>query len=652
MAKIRELSLGEALPSTVVHVAGHPYLLHTESEATVHPLSGDALVPATFVDFDGPEGYLDDVIAGADFARDDVWNEGFLKAVIHKHGKKITSSTHISSKILHSMHQLPDGHGPALPTGPCVILPSGNIHRVYRLYADENNAFVRGVLPNTASTFRWLEVSDMIPVPSRIYAREPTTERPLAGLRFGVKDVIDVAGLETGNGSKCFRELYPPKVSTAPFISQLITAGAVMVGKMRCCQWCDGQDPLERLEEVTPTNPRGDGFQKPSASSSGSAAGCASYPWLDFTIGTDTGGSIRHPAGVNGLYGIRPTVGCLDSAGLLCTRYMDTPGVFARSAAVAEIVTKAAMKAPSLLSPQELPGQSRAESSDPSNNFEPVKKTRRFKLLYAVEPPSEEPSKTPKFFSSAGNGPEAQTPAGKLMRNFIEKLETHLGCAGQETCLYDLWKKQHPPGTPESLVEATGTIYQNIVYPTLYHQTIKPFIHDFKAVHGENARPFIESTTKARLDYGARVSGEEQMDAMAAFESYAAWVNDILLVCSSDDDETHITEENEIPLLIYPQSWGVPQYRDEVAKSEDGKLFWSGFSVYSISYCSGCPDFTIPVGEVEFTSKFTGLKGYLPVAVSLLGPRGMDLEMLRLIRGLEEKGVFRELQCGSRLFYG
>lgn len=83
-------------------------------------------------------------------------------------------------------------------------------------------------------------------VPSKLYSPAPSAARPLSGLRFGVKDAIDVAGLETGCGSKCCRELYPPKESTAECIKNLTDAGAVMVGKMRCCQWCDGQDPLER----------------------------------------------------------------------------------------------------------------------------------------------------------------------------------------------------------------------------------------------------------------------------------------------------------------------------------------------------------------------------------------------------------------------
>jgi Asp-tRNA(Asn)/Glu-tRNA(Gln) amidotransferase A subunit family amidase len=65
-------------------------------------------------------------------------------------------------------------------------------------------------------------------------------------MRFALKDAIDVHGLETGAGSQCFREHYGKKTETAIFVDQLLKAGAVMVGKTRMCQFCDGQSVMER----------------------------------------------------------------------------------------------------------------------------------------------------------------------------------------------------------------------------------------------------------------------------------------------------------------------------------------------------------------------------------------------------------------------
>lgn len=509
-----------------------------------------------------------------------------------------------------------------LLAGPYVVHTStGYVYSVLKLCEDYNNAFVGGALKDGPSRYRRLRFTDRIPVPSKMYYRDPTTDHPLKGLRFGVKDTIDIAGLQTGNGSKCCRELYPPSKVTAACIDRLVSAGAIMVGKMRCCQWGDGQDPLERLEEVTPTNPRGDTFQKPSASSSGSAAGCASYEWLDFTIGSDTGGSVRHPAGVNGIYGIRPSLGSMDSSGLVCTDLMDTPGIFARSASVAEAVCKVMME-----------DVTQASSVAGGNT--------RYNLLYAVEAESAEPTETPKFFSRDGHGPEAVTSAGEIMESFVQRLEEFLGCKRQEVCIFDLWKKTHPKGTSGDLLKATGDVYKNIVYGQLSRDVVQPFTREYIQRFGK--QPFIEANTKARLDYGASVSDADLQASIDAFKSFADWVNQALLPQPSDD--------GEVTLLVYPQSWGTPQYRDDLGRLKSGQVFWNGFSVYSLSYCSGCPDFTLPIGEVEFESKFTNRNEHLPVALSLMGPRNLDTMLLGLTRELQDAGILQPVDCGSRLW--
>lgn len=136
-----------------------------------------------------------------------------------------------------------------------------------RLFEDTSKAFVGGVLFDSRSDekYTWLRGTSVNPIspafpgffaaksakhiaiPSRLYYGARNSERPLCGMRFAVKDVIDINGLKTACGSKCFGSLYPPKASTAPFLKQLIRAGAVLVGKLRCTQFCDDQDPLDRL---------------------------------------------------------------------------------------------------------------------------------------------------------------------------------------------------------------------------------------------------------------------------------------------------------------------------------------------------------------------------------------------------------------------
>ena len=153
-------------------------------------------------------------------------------------------------------------------------------------------------------------------VPSRCYFK-PSKERPLGGARITIKDNIDVAGHKTTLCNRAWQELYPPCKKNAHCVQVLIDAGAVIVGKAKLMAMIMREEPLECVEFTAPFNPRGDGYQVPSGSSHGSAAGIASYDWLDFSIGSDTNGSGRKPAQYNGCYSISPTYGIMDTTGVV-----------------------------------------------------------------------------------------------------------------------------------------------------------------------------------------------------------------------------------------------------------------------------------------------------------------------------------------------
>ena len=67
-------------------------------------------------------------------------------------------------------------------------------------------------------------------------------------LRFAVKDIIDVAGLETGLGNRSYRSLYPRRPSSARCVSQLIDSGAIFVGKTKTTQFAEGEVPMQWYE--------------------------------------------------------------------------------------------------------------------------------------------------------------------------------------------------------------------------------------------------------------------------------------------------------------------------------------------------------------------------------------------------------------------
>ena len=151
---------------------------------------------------------------------------------------------------------------------------------------------------------------------------------PLDGLRFAVKDLIDVAGVPTGGGNPDWPRHHPTPARHAVVVQALLDAGASVVGKTvtdEVSLGILGENP----HDGTPLNPAAPG-RVPGGSSSGSASAVAGGA-CDFALGTDTGGSVRVPASFCGLYGIRPSHGRIDFTGIAVqSPSADTCGWFAR----------------------------------------------------------------------------------------------------------------------------------------------------------------------------------------------------------------------------------------------------------------------------------------------------------------------------------
>jgi amidase len=160
----------------------------------------------------------------------------------------------------------------------------------------------------------------------------PTSSGPLDGLRFAVKDTIDVAGFKTGCGNPTWRDSHPAAVVHAVCVEQLLLAGARCVGKTICDELA-----FSLLGENhfygTPLNAHAPD-RVPGGSSSGSASAVA-CGLSDFALGTDTGGSTRIPASNCGIWGYRPSHDFVSVAGVnpLAPSF-DSVGVFAQSADV------------------------------------------------------------------------------------------------------------------------------------------------------------------------------------------------------------------------------------------------------------------------------------------------------------------------------
>lgn len=143
---------------------------------------------------------------------------------------------------------------------------------------------------------------------------EPYQTGCLDGLTFAVKDNIDLAGKITSYGSRPWADKHLPAVYNALCVDQLLGEGARCVGKTVADEFTYSLDG-ESLFFGTPLNPKAPD-RIPGGSSSGSASAVA-CGLADFSLGTDSGGSIRVPASLCGVWGMRPSLHRVSEAGVL-----------------------------------------------------------------------------------------------------------------------------------------------------------------------------------------------------------------------------------------------------------------------------------------------------------------------------------------------
>lgn len=159
----------------------------------------------------------------------------------------------------------------------------------------------------------------------------------LDGLRFAVKDNIDVAGLPTTAGCASFSYT---AAESATVVQRLLAEGALLCGKTNLDQFACGLNGTRSPYGAVPNafNP----LYVSGGSSSGSAYAVATGQ-VDFALGTDTAGSGRVPAGLNNIVGLKPSRGFISTAGVVpAARSVDAVSIFARTVPMAWRVLQSA----------------------------------------------------------------------------------------------------------------------------------------------------------------------------------------------------------------------------------------------------------------------------------------------------------------------
>lgn len=276
--------LQHSLASTVsrtgqtVELDGIPYYLPATPITTLHHdnfhgtfSKHNTLTPLTVITANGSSysgSDLSTTIASYK-AHDDVFSEGFLEAIYVQyigfkprgHDWKASSYNNITNGTAAVLHKQV-GNSSAIPPGPYFLSSTGAVYEAWRLYSDFAGAFTEPLLANGDGTYSVLPAgvsgqSLAVAVPSRLYFTK-TAEKPLAGVRLGIKDIYDIAGVRTSNGNRAWYHLYPAPEEHATPVGRLIEAGAVIVGKMKTSQFANGESATaDWVDYHSPFNPRG-----------------------------------------------------------------------------------------------------------------------------------------------------------------------------------------------------------------------------------------------------------------------------------------------------------------------------------------------------------------------------------------------------------
>lgn len=425
-----------------------------------------------------------------------------------------------------------------------------------------------------------------VAVPSRLQSRH---------LRIAVKDIFRVHGLKTSLCNSSYYQLSSPALQSAGVVQKLVSRGHHILGLTKLSSMIAREEPSDAVDFQTAFNPRGDGYQSPAGSSSGSAAAVASYEWLDSAIGTDTSGSGRRPALVNGIFQFRPSHDAVPLDGMVPTfLQFDTPCVFARNLEVLEDVLSAWV---------------------PRVDLSLEKSNSDLEIIYPLD-----------YLPKAVPGQLA------ILDSFVDDIATHLNAAITRISIRKSWEAASPPNASDDI-----EVYLKDVIAHTYHYSFYHASDGFRTEYLEKfgREPYVIPFVKQRWASGAAVSTEQYIEGLRKLEVYRDWLLRNIF-------------KTKKALMVLPISPVEPHYRDERTESPSQQ---SATDELFLSPILRSPDIVVPIGEIPYQSRITRNQELLPIAINVVGTPGMDYWVLECMRTvLQKSGRPSEVKAGKRMF--
>ncbi|KAF5701595.1 glutamyl-tRNA(Gln) amidotransferase subunit A [Fusarium mundagurra] len=654
------LGVSAASVSRQIQLGDHEYFVPPTAAWTLDSwdaeVGAEEFTPLTVVKLNGTANAERVASALGEYEKDDVWTKEFTQALYVKTDTELAfnSSKYNVSAVFTGKE--------SVPAGPYFVHRyTGNVFQAYRLYVDTNQAFIQSTYQDPSGTHHPLRASALsaggltIAVPSRLYYA-PTKDKPLAGLRLGVKDLYDLKGVKTSGGNRALYEMSNVKTKTALCVQKLIDAGAVVVGKNKMSEFAfAGGYVTEHIDYLLPFNPRGDGYNSPGDSSGGSAVAVASYDWLDASMGSDTGGSIRGPALQNAVHGNRPTQNAVNLTGALpLSPAMDTSGIIARDPAILSKFTRS-LYAGTIREYSGLPSEVYLDSG-----------SERFLLNLEKDSPK----------------------AANAVGEFLNSLTSLLSTDGRVFSIDSAWTNSPPKAFSDvALSNIVGSVYLNLTAYEQWNEFGKEYVEEYQRLHNGAFPHMVPEIREGWMNANKTMTQSTHEDDLASKKGVEQWVASefltadnkscsnavyVYLSASYPSYKPDVSQDGSNPYirgLLQASSkqqslitqlnttvncnstLGSEEACEESLEAEKRKSNSGTQSVYAgrLASVAGLPDYAVSLGMFDLGqfSKSTLQNELVPVGVNIMAAKGCDFVILDIIEALYKEGVIKTAKTGK-----